>query len=196
MTRAVAFILAPKNSGLRAYREKALSLFRNLDKARIIDLRGEDIPSMLLEYSKKGRKAIGLTGEDLLREYSLAENRAGLEIAERIEWKDPDALYGKPALCLLGPKGKSISTMPRKLSVCISSKYKNTAEKYLEKLEAEGFVFRKIYVTGCVETGYSEGIADLAIDIVYSGSTMERNGLCVYEKISESDFVVVRWKNT
>ena len=68
-------------------------------------------------------------------------------------------------------------------------------EKIKKTLEESGFCFRKIYVSGCVETGYSEGIADLAIDIVYSGATMERNGLRVYEKIKESDFVIITAKN-
>ena len=95
---------------------------------------------------------------------------------KKIEWDDPAALYRKPVLCLLGPKGKTIAQLPKELSVCISSKYKNTAEKYLEKLETAGFRFRKIYVTGCVETGYAEGIADIAIDIVYSGSSVTLGG--------------------
>ncbi len=187
--------MAPKNSGLERYREKAFSLLKNLDKAKVIELRGEDIPFMVEEYSRKGKNTIGLTGEDLFNEYCVTENSNNLEILERIEWSDPNTLYGKPALCLLGPKDKQLNELAKYLSICISAKYRNMAEKYLKTLEESGFCFRKIYVSGCVETGYSEGIADLAIDIVYSGATMERNGLRVYEKIKESDFVIITAKN-
>ncbi len=195
MTQAVAFILLPKNSGLKKYREKAFSLFKSLEKAKVIELRGEDIPFMVEEYSRNGKDVIGLTGEDLFNEYCITEKSNNLEIVERIEWSDPDTLYGKPTLCLLGPKGKELKTLAKSLTVCISAKYRNMADSYLRKLEGQGFSFRKIYVSGCVETGYSEGIADLALDIVYSGSTMEKNGLQVYEKIEESDFVIIATKN-
>lgn len=192
---AAAFILVPKNSGLRRYREKALARLKNADKAKIIELRGEDIPFIVEEYARKGKNAIGLTGEDLFNEYCVIENSNNLEIVERIEWNDPNALYGRPALCLLGPKDKQLNELAKNLSVCVSAKYRNTAWKYLKSLEESGFLFRKIYVSGCVETGYSEGIADLAIDIVYSGGTMEKNGLRVYDKIGESDFVIIAAKN-
>ncbi len=190
----VAFILSPKNSGLRAMRDRAFGFLKNTDKAKIIELRGEDIPFMAEEYARKGKNAIGLTGEDLFREYCQGGNGSGLQVIERVEWNDPEAVYGKPTLCLLGPKGKKLSELPKSLSVCISAKYRNTAESYLRRLEGQGFLLRKIYVSGCVETGYSEGISDLAIDIVYSGATMERNGLEVYEKIQESDFVILSGK--
>ena len=193
--RAVAFILAPKNSGLKRYRQKAFSILQNADRGKIIELRGEDIPFMVEEYAKTGKKVIGLTGEDLLNEYCAAKKSNNLEILEKVEWKESGALFGKPALCLLGPKNKELGELPKELVVCIAGKYRNVADAYLAELEKSGFTFRKIYVSGCVETGYSEGIADLAVDIVYSGSTMEKNGLKVYEKIEESDFVIIAPKS-
>ncbi|GEM_PF-32688 len=190
-TAVVAFILSPKNSGLSKMRERAFGLLKNTEKARIIELRGEDIPFMVEEYSAKGILAIGLTGEDLLEEYCLGQKSESLQILKRIEWKDPSALFGRPTLCLLGPRGKTLEQLPKSLTVCICAKYKNTAGKFLEKLEAQGFSFRKIYAAGCVETGYAGGISDIVIDIVYSGSTMEKSGLAVYEKIRGSDFAVI-----
>lgn len=184
----------PKNSSLKTYLDKALSLI-SAKNAKIIEFRGEDIPAMLNEYSSRGKQTIGLTGEDLFKEYCLAQKCENLEIARKIEWTDPNAMFGKPALCLLGPKGKKINQLPKNLTVCISSKYKCTADKYLKTLE-ESFTLRKIYINGCVETGYSEGISDLVVDIVYSGSTMKKNDLEVYDKIQESDFVIITTKPT
>ncbi len=40
----VAFIVAPKNSGLKKYRIIALSQLQNVDAQKIIEARGEDVP--------------------------------------------------------------------------------------------------------------------------------------------------------
>ncbi len=194
LTAVVAFILSPKNSGLSAMRDRAFGFLKNTDKAKIIELRGEDIPLMVEEYSAKGITAIGLTGEDLLAEYSLGNGGTGIEVIGRIEWDDPAALFGRPTLCLLGPRGKGLSQLPKSLTVCICAKYKNTAEEYLKKLVDRGFTFRKIYASGCVEAGYAGGVSDIVIDIVYSGSAMERSGLEVYEKIQGSNFAIISGK--
>jgi len=73
----------------------------------------------------------------------------------------------------------------------VASKYKNIAERYLAKLSGKGFSFDVIYINGCVESSITEGIADLVIDIVYTGSSIERAGLKVYEKIFQSDFLII-----
>ena len=189
----VVFIVVPKNSGLKKYREIALS---ELDSSasRILEVRGEDVPFWVGLYQNKGKRAIGLTGEDLYKEYSLATD-TNINILKRIEWKDPSTLFGKPALCLLGPKNKELTPEKECLTIFIAAKYKNIAEKYLLQLEDLGYSFEKSYINGCVETGCSEGMADLIIDIVYSGRSMEKYGLKVYEKIMESDFLVIGEKD-
>ena len=58
-------------------------------------------------------------------------------------------------------------------------------------MEEDGYEFWKNYVNGCVETSCSEGIADLIIDIVYTGSSLERYGLQIYDVIIKSDFLVL-----
>ncbi len=194
LTAVAVFIVVPKNSGLRKYREIAQSYLTNFDSSKIIEVRGEDVPFWIRQFQEKGKKAIGLTGEDLYREYCLRERETSLKVIKRIDWNDPDALFRKPALCLMGPRDGSLSE-PKALTVCISSKYKRIAKKYLNFLERRGFAFKKIYVNGCVEASCFEGIADMVIDIVYTGSSVEKYGLKIYDKIMQSDFLIIGGKD-
>jgi len=157
-----------------------------------MEVRGEDIPFLVSEFSKAGKKAIGLTGEDLFREFLLQNPYANFEVLKKIPWKDPEAMFGKPALCLMGRKDSNLLALPKKLRIVISAKYKFIADNYLNALEAfYGFSFSRIYVKGATEATFAEGISDLIIDIVYTGRSMSDNGLRVYEKIIESDFVII-----
>ena len=188
-------LILPKNSGLKKYREIALAYLKNIDASRIIEVRGEDVPFWIRELKKKGKKAIGLTGEDLYKEYCLEEREYELDVIKRIDWNDKEALFGKPTLCLLGSRDNEFGELQRNLTVCIAAKYSRIAKKYLNLLERRGYIFKKIYVNGCVENSCSEGIADLVIDIVYTGNSLEKYGLKVYDKILQSDFLIIGEKN-
>jgi len=189
------FILAPKNSGLKKYKKIALSNMKNVDSSKIITARGEDIPLLLQQYLSKGRKAIGLTGEDLFLDFSVSKKGKKINILKTIEWKDSLAMFSKPTLCLLGSNKVNLINLPKDLTIYISSKYKNIANKYLKKFEKNGFRFNKIYITGCVETNIVQGLADLVIDIVYTGGSIKESNLQILEKIMESNFVIIGKKN-
>ena|SRR3989338_4144211 len=191
----IVFIVVPNNRSLANYVDVALSYLSNPAKDRIIKSRGEDIPFIVEELSKNGKKVIGLTGKDLLREYELFEYNTKLVVLKTIVWFDKNALFGKPVLCLLGPKSKSLDNLPENLKVCINFKYKNLAKKYLNLLENRSYTFTKIYLSGSTEAAYSNGLSDLVIDIVYTGSSMRNASLEVYDKIFESDFVIIGVKN-
>jgi len=177
---------------LKRQREEALATLEDLVDPRIIEVRGEDVPYWLESFRRKGKPAIGLTGEDLYEEYK-ANNGSGskLEILKTIEWQDETAKFGKPALCLIGPEDKELQDLPKDLSIWIASKYRGLADRYLKKLEEQGYTFMKNYVNGCVETSCSEGIADLIIDIVYTGSSLKRYELTIYDTILKSDFLIL-----
>ena len=185
------FILAPKNSGLKKYNKIAFSNLKNVDSSKIITARGEDIPLLVQQYLLNGKNAIGLTGEDLFQEFSVSKKGKKITILKTIEWKDSSAMFNKPALCLLGSNKVKLNDLPKDLTIYISSKYKNIANKYLSKFENNGFNFNKIYITGCVETNIVQGLADLVIDIVYTGRSIKESNLQILEKIIESDFVII-----
>ncbi len=159
---------------------------------RVVEVRGEDVPDWLERYKKKGMRAIGLTGEDLYEEYYQRRGCASeLNVLQVIEWDDPKAMFGKPALCLMGPKGKSMPDPNQRLEIWIASKYRNISLTYLAELERKKYLFNRVYVNGSVETGYTEGMADLVIDIVYTGSSLEKCGLEVLDVIMRSNFLVI-----
>ena len=163
-----------------------------LSGAKVLEVRGEDVPFWVEQFLSKGRNTVGFTGQDLYEEYKLSAGvRGKVDILKVFEWNDTKPMFGKPALCLIGPSGKDLKDMPKTLNVWIAAKYKNIADRYLAKYEAQGYTFNKEYVNGCVETSCSEGMADIIIDIVYTGSSLKKFGLAIYEKIFESDFLMV-----
>ncbi|NTV22819.1 MAG: hypothetical protein HGA85_00395 [Nanoarchaeota archaeon] len=188
----IAFIIVPKNSGLKQYRDVAISEL-GLAGNEKLEVRGEDVPLWLESVIKTGKKAIGITGQDLYKEYCLKNYRTDTKILKIISWNDERAIYGKPVLCLLGPANRI--PIPRKAKICISSKYKFLARKYLNLLEQQGYSFEKFYVAGSTESSYAIGLADLVIDIVYSGKSINEIGLSVYDKIFSSDIVVIGGKD-
>lgn len=191
----IVFIVVPNNKSLANYVDITLRYLGSPPKDKVVVSRGEDVPFIIEELSQNGKKVIGLTGRDLFKEYELSNYNTKLLVLKTISWNDKNAMFGKPVLCLLGPKGKKIEDLPKSLRVSINSKYKNLAKKYLNILEDKGYRFAKIYLSGSTESAYYNGISDLVIDIVYTGSSIKSANLEIYDKIFESDFVIVGVKN-
>lgn len=182
----IVFIV-PKNS--------SLSICKEISKKYIgetIEVRGEDVPLFVKKFVQQGKNAIGITGEDLFKEFLLNDKNSGLIILEKVLWQDSACIYGKPALCLLGDRTKILKDLDKNLKVCINKKYAKITKKYLSRLEEyEGFNFEKFYLSGATESSFQEGLSDLVVDIVYSGKSAEEAGLKVYDKIFESDIVII-----
>ena len=187
----IVFTIVPKNSGLQKYKKLAFSYLEN---SRIVEIRGEDIPFLVQKLQNKYKKVLGFVGEDLYKEYCLSQKN-NLKILKRIIWEDSKALLKKPTLCLLGPKDKKLEDLPKKIRISIPFKYKKVVGEYLKKFYKKDYNFEKIYVRGCTELFYAEGVADLVIDIVYSGKSMEENNLKIYDEIMGSDFLIIGGKN-
>jgi ATP phosphoribosyltransferase len=176
----------PKNSGLEICKEIAKEY-----SGEIIEVRGEDVPLIVSSLLKQNKKTIGITGEDLLKEFLLENKNTDVKIIKIISWRNKICLFGKPTLCLLGDKEKKLEDLDKQLRVCINKKYSMIAKKYLSRLEDKGFRFEKFYLSGATEQTFINGLSDLVVDIVYSGKSAEEAKLCVYEKIFESDIVVI-----
>ncbi|MBI5148761.1 hypothetical protein HZA33_03715 [Candidatus Pacearchaeota archaeon] len=180
-------IVIAKNSCLR---ERILQIIKDKKlNGKIIEVRGEDVPQII---DKGNNNTIGITGEDLFKEYVLENYSSKLEVVERVPWQDDKAVYGKPIICLLGKKGKTIEQMKGKLKVGINKKYRKIAKRYLNTLELKGYNFEKSYFLGSTEEIFQLGLIDLIIDIVYSGSSAKKAGLEIFDKIFESDIVIIR----
>jgi ATP phosphoribosyltransferase len=162
---------------------------------QVVEARGEDIPFLVNKLLSTESKVLGITGEDLYREFLLNVKNPKTKIIKIIPWKDDAVLFGKPTLCLLGPIGKSLEDMPKRLRVCINRKYAKTSKKFLSRLEDKGFTFEKLYLSGSTEEAFVNNLADIVIDIVYSGESADKAGLKVYEEIFSSDIVIIGGAN-
>ena len=168
--------MLPKNSGLQEYK-KVLEALPN-DK---IVVRAEDVPKFVELLTEKGRKAIGLTGEDLYREYQLNNPKNCLRINTKIPWLDSNTKYGRPTLCLMG------RTSVKNPVVAVNRKYKLLVRKCVAELDPKEI----LYFSGATETAAIEGIADMVVDVVYSGKSAEEAGLDVLKRIYSSDVVLL-----
>jgi len=185
----VIIFIVPKNSGLQICKDIAKAKFP--DK-KISSVRGEDVAFVVERISKEGKEVIGITGEDLYKEFLLNYKNPAISVLETIKWKDSSALYGRPALCLLGPKGKKLRDLGKKLKVGINRKYSKLSKKFLSRIQySEGLSFERLYFSGGTEEAFENGICDIIIDIVYSGKSAEKSGLEIYDKIFESDIVII-----
>lgn len=184
-------VLVPKNKGLKEYAKIAFERLNSYRNKKLIEVKGEDIPKLVEKFFQQNKKAIGLTGEDLFREYEIGKYNSKLKLIKKIIWDDKKALFKKPVLCLLGPEDKNLEQLPKRLSIGIASRYKLLAKRYLNVLESKGYTFKKFYLNGSTESIFFEGVFDLVIDVVYSGSSMKKAGLKVYDKIFESNFVII-----
>jgi len=185
----------PKNARLKLCRQISLNWLKEnkISYSEFLEVRGEDVPLFVEKLIKEGKNAVGVTGEDLFKEWQLQNPSSNLFLIKKEEWKDSTSvqLFGKPTLCLLGPKNKKLEDLNKNLRVCISSKYKNLAKHYLNNLETKGFKFEKIYVAGSAEETFIKGLADLVVDIVYTGESSKNAGLEVYDEIFSSNVVII-----
>jgi len=180
-------LVIPKNSGLKKCKEYAQQITK--DSSKILEVRGEDVPLFVEKLCSYGKRAIGITGEDLFTEFKLEKPSTKVDILEIIPWEDDSAIYGRPTLCILGPKGKTLTELPKKLKIGINKKYKNIAEKFISSIKEKNIEL--IYLSGSTESTFSNNLVDLVIDIIYSGKSAEMAGLSIYQKIMESNMVLI-----
>jgi ATP phosphoribosyltransferase len=62
----VIIFIVPKNSGLAICKEISKEY-----SGEILEVRGEDVPLFVDELFRQNKKVIGITGEDLLKEFCI-----------------------------------------------------------------------------------------------------------------------------
>jgi ATP phosphoribosyltransferase len=188
---APTVVLLPKNRGLAAMAECAL---RNNPPSGAYEptfVRGEDVPLLASEVARSGRPVLAFTGEDLLEEWLAQGRTLDARIARRsIPWNDSSARYGKPALCLIGPRGVPLPERGE-LRVALCAKYENLARRYLRTLERPGLRIEPVLIAGTVEAAILHNVAAFMIDIVVSGKTIDDLDLDVREVIMTSDLALL-----
>ena len=120
---------------------------------------------------------IGLTGQDFFEEYVSNRN---LIIVEKLPvCKSRLVLFGRP---------------DRRRNVVVTT-YPEIAYRYLNKNVRPIDAPEIISVTGETESWVASGFADLGIDIVETGKTLEETGLVIKDVIMESSVVIIARKD-
>jgi ATP phosphoribosyltransferase len=152
-------------------------------------VRGEDVPQIANDLARRGRPVVGITGDDLLEEWLAGGNALDPRLTrEARPWSDEAAIYGAPALCLIGAES---AALPRERRIAICNKYRNLAERYVRSLETDGATYERVYISGALENVQLLGLADFIIDVVVTGATVRSAGLAVRDVISRSAVAVL-----
>ncbi|MCL2062376.1 MAG: ATP phosphoribosyltransferase [Firmicutes bacterium] len=128
---------------------------------RFIMVKPSDVPT----YVEHGAADIGVAGKDTLME----ENKDVYELA--------DIKSGACRMCVAGFKDSGAGFNG---NLRVATKYPNIAKDYFHK---KGIDVNIIKLNGSVELGPIIGLADVIVDLVESGKTLEANGLVVIDEI-------------
>jgi ATP phosphoribosyltransferase len=130
---------------------------------RLLIIRGSDVPT----YVKHGTADMGVVGKDVL----LEQGAAGL-------YELLDLNIARCQLMTAGPVGwQSTGTRIR-----VATKFINVAKAYFSEQGVQAEVI-KLY--GAMELAPVMGLADLIVDIVDTGSTLQANGMAPIDLIAE-----------
>ncbi|MDR2201897.1 MAG: ATP phosphoribosyltransferase [Clostridiales bacterium] len=132
-------------------------------KYRFIYVKPSDVPT----YVERGTADMGIAGKDTLME----ERRDVYEMA--------DLKFGVCRMCLAGFPGRQ-GALTRG-TVTAASKYVNVAKTYFASKNIDADVIK---LNGSVELAPVVGLADVIVDIVESGKTLEANGLVILDEIA------------
>lgn len=184
-------VVIPKNRGLAARVDEALAIDALRPDERVCRVRGEDVPAVASMLAANGRAVRACTGEDLLEEW-LAH---GFELdsalrARRIAWSDREAIFGKPALCLITPSGCGLGSGRTRVGIC--ARYARLAERGLTRVERElGCTFQRTYHHGALEALLEHDLADAIVDVVVTGKTIRAHDFRVIDLFFRSDLVML-----
>jgi ATP phosphoribosyltransferase len=168
--RAVAPLLSRAGADVEALLADDRTLMRESPAAglRFLLLKPDDVPT----YVEYGAADLGVCGRDVLMERT-ADLYRPLDLQVGICRMVVAGLKGKPE-----PKG-----VPR-----VATKYPRIAAQHFAQRGVQADV---VYVQGSVELAPIVGLADLIVDLVETGVTLEQNGLEVREEVAPISSVLV-----
>lgn len=142
---------------------RRLILDTGLGRVRVMIVRAVDAPT----YVEYGGADVGVTGKDVLMEYG------GQGLYEPL-----DLGIARCRLMVAGRPGANVSA--RRLRV--ATKYVNITRRYFAE---QGRQVELIKLYGSMELAPLVGLADLIVDLVDTGSTLQANGLAPLEHIAD-----------
>lgn len=140
--------------------------------------------SEIAHYLKSGRAHLGITGEDLIREYIIDADKR-VELLQPMGFGRADVVVAVPACWI------DIRTMAHLQAVAsgfrrnherrlrVATKYTNLTRRFFQTKGVSDY--RIVESLGATEGTPATGAADLIVDITTTGSTLKANGLKVLE---------------
>jgi ATP phosphoribosyltransferase len=168
--RAVAPLLARAGADAEALLADDRSLVREAPDAglRFLLLKPDDVPT----YVEYGAADLGVCGRDVLMERAC-------ELYQPL-----DLGIGRCRMVVAGAVGRPLPDgVPR-----VATKYPRCAAEHFARHGVQADV---VYVQGSVELAPLVGLADLIVDLVETGATLEQNGLEVLEEVAPISSVLV-----
>ena len=133
-------------------------------------------PSDVPTYVEYGAADIGVVGKDTI----IEEGRKFYEVL--------DLGMGKCKMCVCGPESSREKLKHREL-IRVATKYPNIAKDYF--LNQKHQTVEIIKLNGSIELAPLEGLSEVIVDIVETGSTLRENGLVVLEEVCDLSARVV-----
>ena len=142
---------------------RKLILETNSPDISVVIIRATDVPT----YVAYGAADLGITGKDVLMEYS------GSDLYEPL-----DLGIARCRLVVAEPASpRPVQARPR-----VATKYVNTARRYFAQ---RGVQVEVIKLYGSMELAPLVGLADRIVDLVDTGNTLRANGLVAVEHIAD-----------
>ena len=142
---------------------RKLILETNVPDIALVIIRATDVPT----YVAYGAADLGITGKDVLMEYS------GSNLYEPL-----DLGIARCRLVVAEPE----SPRPRHARLRVATKYVNTTRRYFAQ---RGVQVEVIKLYGSMELAPLVGLADRIVDLVDTGNTLRANGLVAVEQIAD-----------
>jgi ATP phosphoribosyltransferase len=144
-------------------------VFKTNDKnIQLIIVRASDVPT----YVECGGADMGIAGKDVLDEYQ------GMDIYQPLDLK-----IGKCKMMVACKKDFDyMGAMKNKIRLKVATKYFNVTSDFFAK---KGSHIDLIKLYGSMELAPIVGLADIIVDLVSTGKTLEANNLIPVEQVSD-----------
>lgn len=148
----------------------------------VLLVRDDDIPGLVMD----GVCDYGIVGTNVLEESALERSRSGQAGEYAIE---QTLDFGACRLALAVPEDMRYERPADIQGLRVATSYPNLVRRYLA---GQGVAARVVTLTGSVEIAPRMGIAEVIVDLVSTGATLEANQLRAVETIFRSQAVLIR----
>jgi len=141
--------------------------------------------SDIAQYVGEGNVDMGITGEDIVAE-------SGLNVTTALKLG-----FGRCQLSLQVPKEHASKPLSEYVGARVVTSFPETAKRFFAPLDAAASAAGKPttteikYLSVSVEAACRLGLADAVVDLVETGTTMRAAGLCIHQKIMDTEAVLI-----